>query len=1053
MPNVTRATYDGYDRVVSEKDPMGNEVLVVRDANANPTVLRFEGELVDGPGSAGNVRLAEITRVYDALDRLVRTDRAHFDPATQAPLGDGVGRTSAVWSDASRIVSVTDDHGHVSTATYDTATRLATVTDALGNEVAYAYDADSNVTAVTSTEKSDLGNPDQVFSTSYTYDAMDRIVLSVDNVGNQTEQGFDSRGLLTRTVDALGNETRHGYDGLARRVWTARDLDMDGADPADPDDLVLSCQRDDGSRTIVRTDARGNDTTLQYDARGLLASVLLADGTSHAFTHDRLGRCVGHVDPSGSVVTNTYDALSRLTGKTVTPGAGVASTTTMEGFGFDGLGRVRSAANDAATVLFLYDSLGSLVRETRGGKSTVAACDAMGNPSQVTYPGGRTVVRTFDALERVTSVLDTAPTTLASAIRYVGPRRIERVELGNGTRSDFVHDGITGVPNAAGDFGVGRTIASTHRVELGGALVDQRAYGWDPTQRKILRDDLLAGGPQLEHLYAYDPIHRLTSSLETPAMGPGVATTYTLDATGNRMSVTGGPDPGVYTMDATLPAPADAQVDQYTTTPFDARVYDARGNLAAIDVGMASQRLFKWDYRRRLVEVQDAATGQRHTYAYDALGRRIQKVVDADGTPVTTRYYYRGARVVEERNGADAVIATYARSLDGRPAALAGRLVLDRGGGADELELGMRRGASDFTYHADDVGSIVAITDVAGVVLERYDYGDFGAVAVLDGAHDPLAGTAVGNPYGFRGMRLDAETGWLASDGSARVLDPRSGRWLDASLAASGELGAAGVMMDGEYQLVPPRPAGSAAGIVEIPPRNLGVTELSADRTIVSEARGESRTAYASGDPWSTAEIGSSGEDGVRAPGLILPVGLGIGSSGEDGARVPRLEPPVWLAIGSSGQDGVRSPGLILPVGLGIGSSGEDGFWVPRVEPTDWDDHLYTGPLPGSGLRHDPGSGPRPPWWPWGPGSFHVERSAGRAHDPGGDPRPPWWSPYRLQPLPSRVSEFYRLRPGRVFRPERLGWMSVRLWARWFGLRRESWWSEIFDDVLDDISF
>jgi YD repeat-containing protein len=43
------------------------------------------------------------------------------------------------------------------------------------------------------------------------------------------------------------------------------------------------------------------------------------------------------------------------------------------------------------------------------------------------------------------------------------------------------------------------------------------------------------------------------------------------------------------------------------------------------------------DHRRR------AGRYQRHLYRYDALGRRIEKVVDADGpAPQVTRYFYDG---------------------------------------------------------------------------------------------------------------------------------------------------------------------------------------------------------------------------------------------------------------------------------------------------------------------------------------------------------------------------------------------------------------------------
>ncbi|MEM7396945.1 MAG: hypothetical protein AAF492_31845, partial [Verrucomicrobiota bacterium] len=60
-----------------------------------------------------------------------------------------------------------------------------------------------------------------------------------------------------------------------------------------------------------------------------------------------------------------------------------------------------------------------------------------------------------------------------------------------------------------------------------------------------------------------------------------------------------------------------------------------------------------------MTEVTDLATGERHTYAYDPLGRRIEKTLDADGTPETTRYFYDMFRLVEEQDDGGATLATY----------------------------------------------------------------------------------------------------------------------------------------------------------------------------------------------------------------------------------------------------------------------------------------------------------------------------------------------------------------------------------------------------------
>jgi RHS repeat-associated protein len=52
---------------------------------------------------------------------------------------------------------------------------------------------------------------------------------------------------------------------------------------------------------------------------------------------------------------------------------------------------------------------------------------------------------------------------------------------------------------------------------------------------------------------------------------------------------------------------------------------------------------------------------------------------------------------------------------------------------------------------------VVAVTDASGAVIERRFYDDFGNA--FDESKLPVLTSAVGNPYGFQGRRLDSETG------------------------------------------------------------------------------------------------------------------------------------------------------------------------------------------------------------------------------------------------------------------------------------------------------
>jgi RHS repeat-associated protein len=89
----------------------------------------------------------------------------------------------------------------------------------------------------------------------------------------------------------------------------------------------------------------------------------------------------------------------------------------------------------------------------------------------------------------------------------------------------------------------------------------------------------------------------------------------------------------------------------------------------------------------------------------------------------------------------------------------------------------------DYYYHTDDLYNVMAVTDGAGQVVERYEYDDYGTPMVMDAAGNALAlsdGTAltsspIANPYLFTGRRYDPETAWYHY--RTRYMDPNAGRF------------------------------------------------------------------------------------------------------------------------------------------------------------------------------------------------------------------------------------------------------------------------------------
>ncbi|MHC4443652.1 MAG: DUF6531 domain-containing protein [Planctomycetota bacterium] len=652
-PRITNRTYDGFNRLKTTTDPMGNVTGFTYDANGNQISARIDGELTDVPGSAGNLRLYQAAYSYDALDRLTTSTVEFFDTATQAPIDDGQSVTTIVYNDNSQVLTVTDDNSHATTTTYDLANRLWTVTDAKGNIVTHAYDANSNVTATAEVDKSDLGNPDETFITGYSYDGLDRRIRAEDNLGNIMDYSYDSRGNLTATEDALrplagdpGNITRYSYDGLNRLIETEYFMTDDGTGTGTPAGSITTAQSwDDTSRLASRSDGNGNVTSYTYDALNRLTVTTYADTTVQTAAYEVHHNRTTVTDANGSVQSNTYDLNNRLTDRSIALAAGVLDTT-VESYAYDGLGRLITATDDDSTMTRTYDSLSRVTSETLNGQTTSSIYDGVGNQLSLTYPGGRVITCTYDALNRKSAVSDVGG--LLGRYNYLGPARVERRLTAPGA-------GVT-VSNWEWD-GIRRITRSTH-VKVGSGAFDDRTYVWDKMSNNTQRNNLIKS---ITFNYAYDSIYRLVYSERTPS---SLTVDYDYDDAGNRNSVTiSGGLPKNYTLDPTLPEPADLQMNQYTTTPNDTvdRKYDQNGNLKEIDFGLPIQQDLRYDYRDLLVRYVDTATvpDARTDYKYDALGRRIEKVEDVLGTPVTTRFFYNGSFMIEEQDGTGTTVATY----------------------------------------------------------------------------------------------------------------------------------------------------------------------------------------------------------------------------------------------------------------------------------------------------------------------------------------------------------------------------------------------------------
>ncbi|NIT55187.1 MAG: hypothetical protein GWN00_02735 [Aliifodinibius sp.] len=190
--------------------------------------------------------------------------------------------------------------------------------------------------------------------------------------------------------------------------------------------------------------------------------------------------------------------------------------------------------------------------------------------------------------------------------------------------------------------------------------------------------------------------------------------------------------------------------------------YDEAGSLTTDQRGYE----YEYDYENRIVKITKG-TRTIAEFAYDALGRRVEKKDLID--PNNTRRYYHNYnwQVLTEYNGSGVFKQWYAY-----------------GNYIDEVIMMGTTGspASARFYIHDHLYSPAALTTWTGTILERYEYDAYGNCYVLEPNFVPDSDgeSNYGNPYLFTGRRVDIlDSGSLKIQYNRnRYYDYYTGRWL-----------------------------------------------------------------------------------------------------------------------------------------------------------------------------------------------------------------------------------------------------------------------------------
>jgi RHS repeat-associated protein len=750
---TTTYGYDGYDRLSMVKDPLNNVTLIGRSQFGNLLSLK-------NLDSAQNLLFHSIS-IDDPLGQMTSY-------TVKMPDGEDIIYT-ITYEDEGRIIKIKDPQERETKVEKNKDGRVFRVTDAAGNMTEYFYeDGRGNATRVVETVKSADGEKTETYETKYEYNAHNKLEKIIDPQLFETEFYYDQMGNLKGSKDAEVNNITHEYDALGRRTKTTKYF-KDGqkiettfeyypGNTYNPTDNTGAYSPSNRLKSI--TDDKGNKTTYEYDHQNRIKKIIYPDDSFIEYTYDKVE---AGTNPAGdtvyyrlliekqrddTIVKSYFDQLQRLMKREITPAEGAVGTT-LETFQYDGLSRVYYAADNDTQLNFQYDRANRLDWEKRAGKLIDYSYDRLSNLRTIQYPNTRLFERNFDQLNRVNLIKENN-ITIADMMHIGRSYRLLRKQYGNGDLIQYLYDH-------------GRRLEYKETRNKNSDLINHYRYVYNKVHMKTFEQRLHDSGKG--NVMAYDDIYRLTN-MKFNAPDPTIENPTTFekekaikyDHLHNILNIVENFNGQTKTITTDIPGNSVySKLNQYASFDQWGLGYEKKGNTTQ----RGTQQL-AYDYRNQLVTANDAPSNTQVEMKYDVLGRRTQKSVSIGSQTKIENYYHSGHQVIEIRDENDQVLRQYIY-----------------GNGIDEIIRMDKYEGDTFTsyyYHTDANGSVTAITDANGQLVERVTYDIYGMPTFWDAAGNKISKSSIGNNILFHGREYDTELNLYYF--RARYYDPIMGRFL-----------------------------------------------------------------------------------------------------------------------------------------------------------------------------------------------------------------------------------------------------------------------------------
>jgi RHS repeat-associated protein len=422
-------------------------------------------------------------------------------------------RTNAYTYTNGLVLTHTDERDLRVTNSWDALGRLLRMDYPDGTSIQHTYNKLDRVRTVDR-----LG-----FSSGWAFDALRRMTYATNALGRVTTYEYCACGPLSSITDPLGQATLFYYDLAGRRTNTS------GADGFEA--KVFYNLAGQVART---TDSAGLAVTNYYNHQGLPYTASNAFGRLSLVLYDVHDRATNSVDANGITVTNSFDALGRILVRGYPDGgierfayttnvAAVTRYTNQVGnailHAYDVYGRKSNEAYvGVSTNLFTYDA-GGAMKTLRDGKNQLTTWDynQYGQLTNKVEDTGQAVFRyTYDAGGRLSTRW--TPEKGTTTYRYDPVGNLTNLDYPSSADLTLTYDAVNRLTNLVDAVGTTRYTWNA----IGQLLSEDGPWSDDTvslTYQNRLRAGLSVTQPNAvawSQSYAFDAMKRLTN-LASPA--------------------------------------------------------------------------------------------------------------------------------------------------------------------------------------------------------------------------------------------------------------------------------------------------------------------------------------------------------------------------------------------------------------------------------------------------------------------------------------------------------------------------------------------------------